>query len=280
MRLLVLGAGGQLGHDLGRAATDATALTRAQCDVTDIASVRRAFTEHRPEAVINAAAWTQVDAAEEHEPEATAVNGTGAANVALVCAERGARLCHVSTDYVFDGTAAEPIHEDAIPNPVSAYGRSKLAGERAVRDALGDAALIVRTAWLYGAQGPNFVLTMLRLARARGALRVVADQIGSPTWTGHLAPALLRLVERHATGIFHVTNSGATSWHGFATAILRQSGLDHVPVDAISTAEYPTPARRPAYSVLDNGRWRGLGESPLPSWEEGLRRYLESLERV
>ena len=281
MRLLVLGAGGQLGTDLLGAARSAgievVGASHAECDVTDIASVRETVARHRPGAVVNSAAWTRVDAAEEHEAEATAINGTGAGNVAMACAERGVRLCHVSTDYVFDGSATAPIPEDAPPHPVSAYGRSKLAGERAVHDVLGGGALIVRTAWLYGAQGPNFVLTMLRLARERGALRVVADQLGTPTWTGHLAPAILTLLRRDAAGTFHLTNGGATSWHGFATEIVSQAGLAAVPVTPIGTVEYPTPATRPPYSVLDNRHWRELGEAPLAPWEEGLRRYLESL---
>jgi len=283
VRLLVLGAGGQLGTDIVRAApaagVDATPLTRHECDITDRRSVEDAFARAAPDAAVNCAAWTHVDAAEEHEAEAAAINATGAGNVAAVAAQRGTALCHVSTDYVFDGRSTTPIAETAPPHPVSAYGRTKLAGEESVRAALGDEALIVRTAWLYGAAGPNFVLTMLRLARERGALRVVGDQMGSPTWTGDLAPAILRLLQRGATGTFHLTNSGETSWHGFAEAIVGEVGLD-VPVTSITTADYPTLARRPAYSVLDNARWRALGEPPLPAWGHGLRAYLAGLGGV
>ena len=281
MRILVLGASGQLGTDLVRAGVaasyDVTGLTHGDCDVTNVASVRDALQARQPDVVVNCAAWTKVDGAEAHEPEATRINGAGAGNVATVCAELGVRLCHLSTDYVFDGSASEPIREDTNPNPVSAYGRSKLAGERAVRDVLGDGAIIVRTAWLYGADGPNFVLTMLKLARERGELRVVADQVGSPTWAGDLAPAILRLLEHDtARGIFHITNSGETSWHGFAVAIMERVGLTAVPVHAITTSEYPTPAVRPRYSVLDNTRWCSLGEPPLPPWRDGLAGYLRT----
>jgi len=213
-----------------------------------------------------------VDAAEAEEAAAHAVNAEGPRVLAEACQPRGILLCHLSTDYVFDGTATEPIDEAAAPNPRSAYGRGKLAGETAVRVALASHQ-IVRTAWLYGQEGPNFVLTMLRLARERGALRVVADQWGSPTWTGHLAPALVRLVECGTPGTYHLTNSGSTSWHGFAQAIVEEAGLD-VPVEAIPSSDFPTPAPRPAYSVLANRAWEGLGEAPLPPWREGLRAYL------
>lgn len=282
MRLLVFGAGGQLGTDVIKRATrdgiDAVGVTHHECDITDQAAVRSAIYAAQADAVVNCAAWTKVDAAEDHEQQARAINGDGAGTIATAAAQRGIRCCHISTDYVFDGAATSPISEDAQPNPASAYGRTKYAGEQQVRAALGDRALIVRTAWLYGAMGPNFVLTMLRLARERGALRVVADQIGSPTWTADLAPAILTLLQRDATGIFHVTNSAETSWHGFARAIVACAGLGSVQVEAITTDEYPTPARRPKYSVLDNAHWRSLGEQPLPSWEEGLRGYLNELD--
>ena len=213
-----------------------------------------------------------MDAAETEEAAANGVNADGPRVLAEACRRRGTMLCHLSTDYVFDGTATEPIDEAALPNPQSAYGRGKLAGEDAVRRTLASHQ-IVRTAWLYGQEGPNFVLTMLRLARERGALRVVADQWGSPTWTGHLAPALVRLVERGVPGTYHLTNSGSTTWHGFAQAIVEEAGL-HVPVEAIQSSDFPTPAPRPAYSVLANRAWEGLGEAPLPPWREGLRAYL------
>ncbi len=276
----MLGTTGQLGGDLvdegARQGHEMIGLTQAECDVTDGAAVERAVTEIRPQAVINAAAWTQVDAAEEHEAAAEAVNATGAGLVAAACAVAGIRCCYVSTDYVFDGTATSPIPENAVAAPVSAYGRTKWHGEVAVRERCLD-HVIVRTSWLYGRQGPNFVLTMLRLGSERPQLRVVADQSGAPTWTGHLAPAMLRLLDVGPPGTYHLTNNGVTTWYDFAVAIIRARGL---PVDVvpITSAEYPTPADRPAYSVLDNRAWRDLGETPLPDWQGGLRAYLASLD--
>jgi dTDP-4-dehydrorhamnose reductase len=276
----VLGTPGQLGGDLldegTRQGLEMVGRTQWECDITDGAAVERAIAEVRPDAVINGAAWTQVDAAEEHEAEAEAVNATGAGLVAAACASAGIRCCHVSTDYVFDGTATAPIPEDAVPSPRSAYGRTKWHGEVAVRERCPD-HLIVRTSWLYGRQGPNFVLTMLRLAAERPEIRVVADQHGAPTWTGHLAPAMLRLLEVGPPGTYHLTNRGVTTWYDFAVAIIGARVLQ-AEVVPINTSEFPLPAARPAYSVLDNRAWRGLGEPPLPEWQEGLRSYLASLE--
>jgi dTDP-4-dehydrorhamnose reductase len=275
----VLGTPGQLGGDLvdegTRQGHEMIGRTQRECDITDAVAVERAIGETRPDAVINGAAWTQVDAAEGREAEAEAVNATGAGLVAAACASVGIRCCHVSTDYVFDGTATSPIPEDAVPAPRSAYGRTKWHGEVAVRELCPD-HLIVRTSWLYGRQGPNFVLTMLRLASERDAIRVVADQHGAPTWTGHLAPAMLRLLEIGPAGTYHLTNSGVTTWYDFAVATVGARGLP-AEVVPITTAEYPTPAVRPAYSVLDNRAWRDLGEPPLPEWQDGLRAYLASL---
>ena len=278
----MLGTPGQLGGDLldegARQGLEMVGRTQWECDITDGAAVERAIAEVRPDAVINGAAWTRVDAAEEHEAEAEAVNATGAGLVAAACASAGIRCCHVSTDYVFDGTATAPIPEDAVASPRSAYGRTKWHGEVAVRERCPD-HLIVRTSWLYGRQGPNFVLTMLRLAAERSELRVVADQHGAPTWTGHLAPAMLRLLAVAPPGTYHLTNSGVTTWYDFAVAIVSARGLP-TEVVPISTAEYPVAAARPAYSVLDNRAWRDLGEQPLPEWQEGLRSYLASLDII
>jgi dTDP-4-dehydrorhamnose reductase len=276
----VLGASGQLGGDVTDAARarggGVTAADHATCDITDPEAVERAITGSRPDAVVNCAGWTRVDAAEDHEAEAELVNATAAGIVADACAAAGVRLCHISTDYVFDGDATEPMDESAPPAPRSAYGRTKLHGELAVRERCPD-HLIVRTSWLYGREGPNFVLTMLRLATELPEVRVVADQQGAPTWTGHLAPAVLRLIEVGPPGTYHLTNSGVTTWHGVALAAIRGRGMD-TGVVPISTAEFPTLATRPAYSVLNNRRWRELGEPPLPSWEEGLRSYLATLD--
>jgi dTDP-4-dehydrorhamnose reductase len=276
----VFGAAGQLGGDLTdairRQGDQVTAVGHRGGDITAPAAVMQAIEVSRPDAVINCAAWTRVDAAEDHEAEAELINGTGAGIVAAACAAAGVRLCHLSTDYVFDGSATEPIDEDAPTDPQSAYGRTKLHGEEAVRAVCAD-HLIVRTSWLYGRNGPNFVLTMLRLAADRPEVRVVADQQGVPTWTGHLAPAVLRLIEIATPGTYHLTNSGATTWYGLALAAIRARGLTALVVP-ITTAEYPTAAARPAYSVLDNRRWRELGELPLPNWEEGLAAYLATLD--
>jgi dTDP-4-dehydrorhamnose reductase len=249
-------------------------LTRADCDVTDGAAVASAIEAARPDAVFNCAAWTRVDAAEDHEAEAESVNAIGAGLVAAACAASGVRCCHVSTDYVFDGTASSPIPEGAVAAPRSAYGRTKWHGEIAVRQRCAD-HLIVRTGWLYGRQGPNFVLTMLRLASEGRPIRVVADQHGGPTWTGHLAPAMLRLVEVAGPGTYHLTNSGVATWYDLAVAAIGARGFA-VDVAPITTAEYPTAAARPAYSVLENRAWRELGEPALPDWQEGLRAYLAS----
>jgi dTDP-4-dehydrorhamnose reductase len=276
MRIEVVGSRGQLGRELLRTLAEtshqASGHDLESVDICSPGSVATLLDEVRPDALINCAAWTRVDAAETDEPAAARVNALGPRVLAEACGSRGILLCHLSTDYVFDGTATEPIDEAAAPNPRSAYGRGKLAGEEAVRATLPH-HLIVRTAWLYGQEGPNFVLTMLRLARERGVLRVVADQWGSPTWTGHLAPALVRLVERGVPGTYHLTNSGSTTWFGLAQAIVEEAGLE-VPVEPLATSDYPTAAPRPAYSVLAGRAWTALGEAPLPAWRAGLRAYL------
>ncbi len=275
MRILVFGARGQLGRELTAlpgAAHDITGLTRAQCDIAQPGAAERALREHRPDAVINCAAWTKVDAAETQRDDAFRINAEGPRLLALACAAADVTLVHISTDYVFDGTATSPIPEDAPTHPLGVYGASKLAGEEAVR-AAGARHAIVRTSWLYGQEGPNFVLTMLRLGAEREELKVVADQRGAPTWTGHLAPPLLRLLERGATGTFHLTNSGETTWCELAATIMAKASLRACVVPT-TTAEYGAPAPRPAYSVLDNAAWRALGEEPLPGWQQGLDGYL------
>jgi dTDP-4-dehydrorhamnose reductase len=249
------------------------ALSHAQCDIARPGDASRALTENRPDVVVNCAAWTTVDAAERERDAAFRVNALGAELLAQACHAHRVRLVHLSTDYVFDGTATQPIDESAPTNPLGVYGASKLAGEEAVRHHCSDLQ-VVRTSWLYGQDGPNFVLTMLRLGAEREEVRVVADQRGAPTWTGHVAPALLRLAERGTPGTYHLTNSGETTWHGFAEAIMRSAGLD-CRVVPITTAEFGAPAPRPAYSVLDNRALRLLGEPPLPPWQDGLREYLQ-----
>lgn len=245
-------------------------------DITDATSVGACLEAHAPEAVVNCSAYTQVDACEEHEADALAVNGTGAGVLATACAARGVPLVHVSTDYVFDGSIPAPgcYAEGDQTNPLSAYGRTKLAGELAVA-AAGRAHWIVRTQWLYGLDGPNFVETMLRLASEHEVLRVVDDQVGSPTSTHDLAPLLWRIVtERPAYGIYHAANSGACSWHEFAVEIFRQAG-NPIRVDPIPTSEFPRPATRPVRGVLSTDKLRAALDTEIPTWQEALGKYLE-----
>jgi dTDP-4-dehydrorhamnose reductase len=279
VRILVTGGRGQLGRELAARAGEheIVPIDIDECDITDEAALVLTLDSVRPDAVINAAAWTKVDLAETEEAAAARINADAPALLARHTAARGLPLLQVSTDFVFgDPTVREPLPESATPSPLSAYGRTKLAGEEAVRR-LNPRHQVVRTSWLYGQEGPNFVLTMLRLADRGGPIRVVADQWGSPTWTGHLAPALLRLVERGDPGLYHLTGGGATTWHAFAAHALACAGKD-VDVVPITTDEYPTPARRPQYSVLANDAWRALGEAPLPDWREGVAAYVA--ERV
>jgi dTDP-4-dehydrorhamnose reductase len=270
MRLLVTGAAGMLGRDVVAAAEgaghDVTGLARRDLDIADPDAVRAAVADARPDAVVNCAAWTDVDGAEEHEADATRVNGAGAGYVAAAAPY----VVHVSSDYVFDGTASEPYTESDPTGPSGAYGRSKLDGELAVA-ANGDHA-VVRSAWLFGVHGKNFVATMLRLAEDRDEVSVVADQIGCPTFTGHLAPALVEIAERRLAGILHVAGGGSCSWHELAQATFDEAGVDCRAVP-VTTAEFPRPAPRPAWSVLRSTR----PEAPaLPSWREGLSAYLRS----
>ena len=270
-RFLVTGAGGMLGHDLLTVLRDhdVTAATRAELDITDTAKVRDLVAGH--DVVINAAAWTDVDGAEADEAAATAVNGAGVAALAAACAATGARLVHVSTDYVFAGDAAGPYAEDAPTAPVNAYGRSKLAGETAVLGALPDTGYVVRTAWLYGAHGGNFVRTMLRLAGEREFVDVVDDQVGQPTWSLELARALVALADAGApAGVYHATAQGQTSWHGLAAAVFAEAGLDPARVRPTTSAAFVRPAPRPSYSVLGHDRWAAAGLAPLRPWRAML----------
>ncbi|WP_026876264.1 dTDP-4-dehydrorhamnose reductase [Jiangella gansuensis] len=272
MRWLVAGAAGMLGHDLvtlldGRGAA-VTAAGRDRLDITDAAAVDAAVTGH--DVVVNAAAWTDVDGAESAEAAALAVNGTGPGLLAAACARHGARLVHVSTDYVFDGQASQPYAEDAETAPRSAYGRTKLAGEHAVLTGLPD-AVVVRTAWLYGQHGGNFVATMARLAAARDHVDVVDDQHGQPTWSHDVAQRIIELVDAEAPGgIYHATNSGSTTWFGLARAVFTHLGLDPERVRPTTTESFPRPAPRPAYSVLGHDGWARAGLGPLRPWEDAL----------
>jgi dTDP-4-dehydrorhamnose reductase len=273
MRLLITGAAGMLGQDVVAAALaaghDPVALSRAELDITDAEAVDAAVDGVKPDAVVNCAAWTNVDGAETNEPEAVAVNGEGAGHVAAAAARGGAWTVHVSSDYVFDGERREPYLESAPTNPASAYGRSKLAGEHAVAESAPGLSTVVRSSWLFGAGGPCFPATILQLASGRSELTVVDDQVGCPTFTGHLAPALVELCTTRRPGVLHVAGSGRCSWFEFATAIVAAAGLE-CEVQPIPTTDMPRPATRPAYSVLRTER----GAPQLPEWQLGLEQYM------
>ena len=273
MKVVVTGAGGMLGSDVARVAAaqghQVAAFDHDELDVTNPASVERVIGRERPGAVLNCAAWTNVDGAEASEKEAEIVNGEGAHFVASAAAEAGAKVLYVSTDYVFDGSKRGPYTESDEPNPINAYGRTKLAGERATALAT-KRSFIVRSSWLFGPQGNNFVETMLRLGQGGGPVVVVHDQVGCPTYTGHLAVGLVRLIDSEAFGIHHMAGQGSCSWYEFAMEIFRQSEVV-TRVMASSSDMMARPATRPANSVLGSGR-----ESPirLPEWQRGLADYL------
>ena len=284
--VLITGAGGQLGYELQRCVPEnfsCVALGRSDLDITDASSIQAAIEQHRPTAVINAAAYTAVDKAESEEEVANQANALAPGLLSTACAAEDIRFIHVSTDFVFDGSASEPIPPDAEPSPLGAYGRSKLAGEHAVV-AANAAAVIVRTGWVYSAHGGNFVKTMLRLMNERDELAVVSDQVGTPTWAAGLAEALWRLVGRsELSGVYHWSDAGVCSWYDFAVAIEeegRAQSLLSAPtaVRPIAAIDYPTPAKRPAYSVLDKRTsWQDLALAPQ-HWRAQLRRMLSELK--
>ncbi len=270
MRYLIAGGHGMLGHDLARVldGREVSVLGRAELDITDESTVRRIVADQ--DVVINAAAYTRVDDAETHEAEALAVNAIGASVLAAAAADSGARFVQLSTDYVFDGAATAPYPEDARRDPQGAYGRTKAEGERLVREAHPE-AYIVRTAWLYGAHGPNFARTMLRLAGQRDTVSVVDDQVGQPSWTLDVATAIMQLLDAEApAGVYHATNSGQASWFDFARAIFAEAGLDPERVLPIPSSAYPLPAPRPAYSVLGHDAWGRAGLPEPRDWREAL----------
>jgi len=280
-----------LGADVARAAARAgwetVALGRSELDITDAQAVARTFERVEPQAAVNCAAWTDVDGAEAHRAEALAVNADGAGNLARAAAEAGASLVHVSTDYVFSGEApldgagaARPYVESDAVGPRTAYGETKLAGELQVLEA-SPAHAVVRTAWLFGVDGHNFAATMLRVAGEQRAsapdavpsVRVVSDQIGCPTWTGHLAPALIGLIERGAGGVIHLAGGGRVSWNSYAREIFRQAEVD-CRVEEATSEEMARPAPRPAWSALESERGDVL---PMPPWQDGVAGYLAAM---
>lgn len=281
--ILLVGSSGQLGFELVRALPahgQIVALDRAALDLGDADAIVAAVRGARPGIVVNAAAYTAVDRAEGEPARADAINARAPGILAEEAKRSGALLIHYSTDYVFDGEGAAPYDELAIPNPINAYGRSKLAGERAIA-AVGGASLVLRTSWVYGLRGQNFLTTMRRLATERDELRVVADQFGTPNWTRSLADATAALVARGAVdlaeraGLYHLSGSGCTSWFDFARAIFADADRPHVA--PITTAEYPTAARRPRSSVLSSIKFASAFGFALPPWEEMLRACMAGL---
>jgi dTDP-4-dehydrorhamnose reductase len=273
MKLLVTGAGGMLGRDVmlaaGNAGHDVVGFGHAELDVGDEAAVGSKVESERPDVVINCAAWTDVDGAEEHEEQATAINGAAAGAVAAAAASVGASVVYVSTDYVFDGAKASPYVETDQPAPLCAYGRGKLAGEEATA-AANARHFIVRSSWLFGVGGSNFVETMLRLAVDHGEVLVVRDQVGSPTYTWHLAYGIVRLIEGVEYGIHHMAGGGQCSWYEFAREIFEQAGVECRVLSA-TTEMLGRPAPRPSYSALTSGREHAI---VLPAWQDGLAGYL------
>lgn len=289
MNILLTGKNGQVGWELARALLPlgrVHAFGHAELDLADAAAVRRTLDEVRPQVIVNAAAYTAVDKAESEPEQANAVNAAAPALLAQEAARRGALLIHYSTDYVYDGAKAAPYVETDPTNPLGAYGRSKLAGEAGIRAAGAD-HLIFRTSWVYAARGANFLRTILRLAAEREELRIVADQIGAPTWARLIAEATAHALrqamqERSGgtfdSGVFHLAAAGETSWHGFASAIVAgRSGLRVKAVMPITTADYPLPAPRPANSRLDTGAFRARFGLVLPDWRDCLQLCLEEI---
>jgi dTDP-4-dehydrorhamnose reductase len=286
VKALITGAGGQVGRSLLTAAPpsmDLLTTSHKELDIADADAVHAYVREHSPDVIINAAAYTAVDRAESEPELAQRVNSDGPRHLAAAAQQSGARFVHISTDFVFDGSASSPYRPDAAPNPLSVYGRTKLRGEAAIREVLPERFVIVRTAWVYAAQGTNFVRTMLRVMNASGSVRVVADQVGSPTAACALAETLWKIVQNpDIRGIHHWTDAGVASWYDFAVAIAEEGarlGLvpDGVTVTPIATSDYPTPARRPPYSVLDKKSLMANGFTPL-HWRKRLRTVLGEMK--
>jgi dTDP-4-dehydrorhamnose reductase len=291
-RILLIGADGQVGWELRRTLAPVGQVIAASLagqdgpsvDLTEPASVRRLFNETAPDVVVNAAAYTAVDKAESQPELAQAINGDALGLIAELCTAPRIPVIHYSTDFVFSGVTDHPYREDDPPEPLSVYGRTKLAGERALLES-GAPALVFRTAWVYGVRGSNFLLTMLKLFRERSELRVVEDQIGTPTWSRMLAEVTGRIAYRvlhggldieSVKGLYHVTGGGATSWFGFAEAI-REASCSDCRLLPIPTSDYPAPARRPAYSVLDTSHFRSTFGLALPDWRQSLALCLADL---
>lgn len=276
MKIVVTGANGQLGREVaaqGKGQHELVLVGHHDLDICDGNAVKAFFTKHKPDAVINCAAYTNVDQAESDFDDAFRVNVIGSQNLAAACLEVGAKLVHVSTDYVFDGSGSESYREYDEVSPLGVYGKTKFIGENMVREILGR-HYIVRTAWLYG-DGDNFVRTMLKLANTNDTLRVVNDQIGTPTSTVDLAKAIFKLLESNSYGTYHATCQGQCSWYDFAVEIFKQANKK-ITVIPVSSEKFPRPAKRPAYSVLDNYMLKMTVGDPMRNWQEALTEYLHS----
>jgi dTDP-4-dehydrorhamnose reductase len=277
MKVLVTGAKGQLGTDLVHLLADigyeGYGYGRNELDITNFDQVEQVINEVNPDVVIHAAAYTKVDLAEFEPDQAFLINAYGTRNVAVASEAVGAKLVYISTDYVFDGTANTPYNEFAPTNPLGVYGKSKLAGEKFARD-LHSKFFIVRTSWVYGKHGNNFVKTMLKLAQERDELMVVHDQVGCPTYTIDLANCVLELIQTEKYGVYHVSNSGHCSWYEFAKAIFEEAGIE-VKVNPCTTEDFPRPAPRPAYSVLEHMALRLNGFKEMPHWRESLKNFVK-----
>ncbi|MCL2031571.1 MAG: dTDP-4-dehydrorhamnose reductase [Oscillospiraceae bacterium] len=276
MKLLITGADGQLGRELARLADTADILLTdaAELDITDRQAVEAFVGGARPDVILNCAAMTDVDACETKPEDALRVNALGPRNLAMAAEGADASLVHISTDYVFSGEGRAPLREWDLPDPKTVYGKSKLLGEQYV-SRFCQRHFIVRTSWLYGPDGHNFVKTILRHAREKGALKVVDDQRGCPTYTADLARCLLRLAGTREYGLYHCAGGGECTWYEFACEIVRLSGIP-CEVSPCATAEFPRPAPRPAYSVLDNAMLRGTGGDPMRPWREALADFMET----
>ena len=276
MKILITGSNGMLGHDLINVLKekhDLIPTTSKTLDITDKKQTIDFIRDKKPDIVINSAAYTDVDGCEENQDLAYSVNGDGVRNLALACRDIDCPLVHISTDYVFDGSATEPIREDGEIGPISVYGKSKLEGEEAIQEIL-DKYFIIRTAWLYGINGRNFPKTMLELAENHPEITVVYDEVGTPTYTPDLAEGISRLIETDYYGIYHLTNSGSCSWCEFARYIFEIAGRD-VKVIPVTASEFARPAPRPSYSVLDNNNWIEKGFKPLRSYKDAIKEYIE-----
>ncbi|MCA1065832.1 dTDP-4-dehydrorhamnose reductase [Rossellomorea sp. AcN35-11] len=280
-KVLVTGAGGQLGSDLikylERSGYTVFGQNKVQMDITDQVIVQETIWRIQPDIIIHCAAYTKVDEAETNVDKAFLINALGTRHLVTAAEQWGAVFIYISTDYVFDGKSRIPYHEYSPVSPVNTYGQSKLAGEMIVKE-IHSKYFIVRTSWLFGSKGPNFVRTMLKLADEKAFLSVVDDQRGSPTYTGDLSKAILQLIETKKFGTYHVTNSDSCTWYEFAKEIFKEAGLE-VDLRPCETEQFPRPAARPSYSVMDHMALRINGFPPMPSWKDGLKRYMGCIDR-